>query len=110
MSPSTISDCGSWPIAMNAPAIGSSLVSPVSVLTSSARSSWPFSPARKALTVYGVRNSMFSVVCARSSMIFEARNSSRRFTIVTLDENFARKIASSIAESPPPTMIVVRSL
>ena len=53
---------------------------------------------------------MFSVFRARSSMIFEARNSSRRLTIVTLLENFARKIASSIAESPPPTMIVVFSL
>ena len=47
---------------------------------------------------------------ARSSMIFEARNSSRRCTIVTLEANFARKIASSMAESPPPTMIVSRSL
>ena len=53
---------------------------------------------------------MFSVARARSSMIFEARNSSRRCTIVTLEENLARKIASSIAESPPPTMIVSRSL
>ena len=39
-------------------------------------------------------------------MIFEARNSSRRCTIVTLSANFERKIASSIAESPPPTIIV----
>ena len=53
---------------------------------------------------------MFSVERARSSMIFEARNSSRRLTITTFEENFARKIASSIAESPPPTMIVARSL
>ena len=54
---------------------------------------------------------MFSVARARSSMIFEARNSSRRLTITSpCEENFARKIASSIAESPPPTMIVARSL
>ena len=53
---------------------------------------------------------MFSVSRARSSMICEARNSSRRCTIVTFEENLARKIASSIAESPPPTMIVSRSL
>ena len=39
-------------------------------------------------------------------MIFEARNSSRRWTIATLLANLARNIASSIAESPPPTMIV----
>ncbi len=53
---------------------------------------------------------MFSASRARSSMIFEARNSSRRWTIVTFDANLARKIASSMAESPPPTMIVSRSL
>ena len=39
-------------------------------------------------------------------MIFEARNSSRRLTITTFEANFDRNIASSIAESPPPTMIV----
>jgi hypothetical protein len=47
---------------------------------------------------------------ARSSMIFDARNSSRRCTTVTFSANLARKIASSIAESPPPTMIVCLSL
>ena len=53
---------------------------------------------------------MFSSARARSSMIFEARNSSRRWTTVTFEANFDRKIASSIAESPPPTMIVCASL
>ena len=42
---------------------------------------------------------------ARSCMIFEARNSSRRWTIVRLSANFEMKIESSIAESPPPTTI-----
>ena len=51
-------------------------------------------------------NSMFSAARARSSMIFEARNSSRRWTTTTFELNFARKIASSMALSPPPTMIV----
>ena len=50
-------------------------------------------------------NSMFGSARARSSMIREARNSSRRWTIATLRVNLARKIASSIAESPPPTTI-----
>jgi hypothetical protein len=36
-------------------------------------------------------------------MIFEARNSSRRCTTVTLFTNPARYSASSIAVSPPPT-------
>ena len=49
---------------------------------------------------------MLSVSRTRWTMIFEARSSSRRLTIVTFEENFARNDASSIAESPPPTMIV----
>ena len=53
---------------------------------------------------------MFSVSRARSNMIWEARNSSRRWTIFTFLANLARKMASSIAESPPPTMIVSLSL
>ena len=43
---------------------------------------------------------MFSCARARSSMIFEARHSGRRCTTATLEANFERKIASSIAESP----------
>ena len=53
---------------------------------------------------------MFSTSRARSSMIFEARNSSRRLTIVTFEANLARNMASSIAESPPPTITVSMSL
>ena len=48
-------------------------------------------------------NSIFGFARARSNMIGEARNSSRRCTTVTLSANFVRKVASSIAESPPPT-------
>jgi hypothetical protein len=47
---------------------------------------------------------MLGTARARSSMIREARNSSRRWTTVTFAENLARNIASSIAESPPPTI------
>ncbi len=36
-------------------------------------------------------------------MIFDARSWSRRWMTVTDRANFVRKIASSIAESPPPT-------
>ena len=49
---------------------------------------------------------MLGTARARSSMILEARNSSRRWTIATLEANLARNMASSIAESPPPTMSV----
>ncbi|GBC86197.1 hypothetical protein HRbin12_00183 [bacterium HR12] len=46
---------------------------------------------------------------ARSCMIREARNASRRCTIVTRLANRVRKIASSIAVSPPPTTMSSRS-
>jgi hypothetical protein len=36
-------------------------------------------------------------------MIFEARSASRRCTTFTFDANLVRKVASSIAVSPPPT-------
>ena len=49
---------------------------------------------------------MFSTARARSSMMLEARNSSRRCTMTTFDANLARNIASSMAESPPPTITV----
>src|ERR1700739_2188470 len=47
-------------------------------------------------------NLILSLLRARFSMIFDARNSSRRCTSVTLLANRVRKRASSIAESPPP--------
>ena len=56
-----------------------------------------------SVTVALVTKSMFSFALARSVMIGEARNSSRRCTRVTFVANLARKVASSIAESPPPT-------
>ena len=43
---------------------------------------------------------------ARSAMIRDARNSSRRWTMVTREAMRARKSASSIAESPPPTTTI----
>ena len=52
---------------------------------------------------------MFSVSRARSAMIADARNSSRLWTMVTLPANLARKVASSIAVSPPPTTRVLWS-
>ena len=50
----------------------------------------------------GVLKLMLGLLAARSSMIFEARNSSRRWTIVRSEANLEMKIESSIAESPPP--------
>ena len=48
---------------------------------------------------------MLSCSLARSNMIFEARNSSRRLTTVSSLANLEMKIESSIAESPPPITI-----
>ena len=49
---------------------------------------------------------MLSVASARLSMTFDARNSPRRWMIFTSLANLARKVASSMAVSPPPTTIV----
>ena len=46
---------------------------------------------------------IFSLSWARCCMIFDARSSGRRWTTVTVLANRVRKVASSIAESPPPT-------
>ena len=53
--------------------------------------------------------SILGFASARSTMMGEARNSSRRCTIVTLLANFVRNVASSIAVSPPPTTTSSRS-
>ena len=52
---------------------------------------------------------MFSISRARCCMICEARNSSRRWISSTVEPNFDRKIASSNAESPPPTTAIFLS-
>src|ERR1041384_3012247 len=49
-------------------------------------------------------NAILSFASARSCMIFDARNASRRWMTVTFAANLVRKIASSLAESPPATL------
>ena len=66
------------------------------------------SPAISSTTVSQI-TSIFGLASARSTMMGEARNSSRRCTIVTLLANFVRNVASSIAVSPPPTTTSSRS-
>ena len=53
------------------------------------------------------RNSIFGLAKARSCMVFEARSVSLRWMTMTLSANFVRKVASSMAESPPPTTAIV---
>ena len=48
-------------------------------------------------------NLIFGLASARSCMIFDARSASRRWTTVTDRANRVRNVASSMAESPPPT-------
>jgi len=94
-------------MAMNAPATSMSRSDPSSVLRSLAVVNDPEpSPEASSSTTYGVTSSMLSLARARSSMICEARNWSRRWTTFTSEANLLRKIASSMAESPPPTISV----
>ena len=51
-------------------------------------------------------NEIFGFANALSCMIFDARSVSRRCTTVTLEANRVRKMASSSAESPPPTTAI----
>ena len=50
--------------------------------------------------------SIFGFENALSCMIFDPRSVSRRWMIVTFDANFVRNVASSSAESPPPTTAI----
>ena len=68
----------------------------------------PFAVSLIVSTTLFQANSIFGFASALSCMIFDARNASRRCTSVTFDANFVRKIASSSAESPPPTTAIGR--
>ena len=99
-----------WPIATKAPPASISSVSPVSAWRSRTRSSLPSSPATNSSGTNGVLRLMLGRSTARSNMIFEARNSSRRWTIVSSLAYLEMKIESSIAESPPPITTTFWSL
>ena len=80
--PTTSSDRGVWPIATNAPPTSSSSVSPVSACLRRILAELAVVAGDELLRDYGVLIVMLSRSRARSSMIFEARNWSRRCTIV----------------------------
>ena len=76
-----------------------------SVPSSTLRSRTPVtvcSPSTSA-TVEFHSNPILGLAKARSCMTLEARSRSRRWTTVTLVANLVRNVASSRAESPPPT-------
>ena len=54
-------------------------------------------------------NSIFSFANARSCMILDARRESFAVDHVHLRRELVRNVASSIAESPPPTTAIMRS-
>ena len=66
----------------------------------------PFAVSTISSTSEFHSNEIFGLANALSCMIFDARSVSRRWTTVTCDANRVRKIASSIAESPPPTTAI----
>ena len=94
---------GVWPIAMKIPPQATSFVSPVFRLRTIAPvTPWPGPPRTFSITLSSI-HAIFAFVLARCCMTLLARSSSRRWTIVTFVANFVRKVASSIAVSPPPT-------
>src|SRR5690606_7471211 len=102
--PRTSSERGSWPIATNTPVTAMWDSSPVTVFRN--RTPVTFGSPSIAVTWVLVTKVIFSLARARSSMMREARNSSRRWIRVTLRANLVKKRASSIAESPPPTTMM----
>ena len=79
-------------------------------MTVSRSTTWStaFSPTTSSTTEFHT-TSIFGLASARSCMIFEPRNSSRRWMSETFEANLVRKMASSSAESPPPTTAMGRS-
>ena len=95
---------GRWPMATNRPVTGRAVTESVLTLRSDAPSSLSL-PTRPSTTV-SQTTSIFGLLNARSCMIFDARKASRRWIIVTLLANLVRNVASSMAESPPPTTAI----
>src|SRR6185312_9281236 len=61
------------------------------------------SPPTMSSTSVFQTNSTLGLSKARSCIAFDARSSSLRWMMYTRSANRVRKVASSIAESPPPT-------
>ena len=89
------------------PLTARSVSASVSVSRRRTASSLP-SPSTSSTTVFQ-RTSIFGFANTRSCMIFDARSSLRRWMSVTFVAKRVRKLASSSAESPPPTTAIGRS-
>src|SRR6202521_733825 len=93
-------------MATKTPATGKFVISFVCVLRSVTFSTPPFATSEISSTTTGVTSRILSLARARSTMIFDARNSGRRCNTFTRLANLERKFASSIAVSPPPTTAI----
>ena len=94
---------GLCPIATNTALHAISDFSPVFALRTTTPRHRPFSSGRISSTTLSHTGSIFGLESARSAMIFDARNSPRRWIIFTDEQKRVRNTASSHAESPPPT-------
>eukprot|EP00600_Ochromonadales_sp_CCMP1393_P009456 CAMPEP_0174972278 /NCGR_PEP_ID=MMETSP0004_2-20121128/10532_1 /TAXON_ID=420556 /ORGANISM="Ochromonas sp., Strain CCMP1393" /LENGTH=133 /DNA_ID=CAMNT_0016222467 /DNA_START=264 /DNA_END=662 /DNA_ORIENTATION=+ len=93
---------GLCPMAMKAPLQANWCLVPDTVSIYCSPDKTPFEPSHRSIRALQ-RNSILGFFCALSSIILDARKESLRCTIVTFLANRVRKLASSIAESPPPT-------
>ena len=95
---------GSCPMATNTPPARTDSSAPVSVLRTTTSETLP-SP-RMSATSHDRCIVMRGLAMARSCIMRLARSLSRRCTTWTAGENFVRNVASSMAESPPPTTTI----
>ena len=93
---------GSWPIATKTPLNGTSASFFDSTFCTRRPVTFPALTSSTSVTTEFQRKSILGLFLALSCMIFDARSSFRRWTIVTFDANRVRNVASSTAVSPPP--------
>ena len=91
-------------MATKTPPTSSFDASPVTVSRSASPST--LSPPMMSSTTLFQTKLILGLAKARSCMIFDARSSSRRWMTLTLVAKRVRKVASSMAESPPPTTAI----
>ncbi len=96
---------GWCPMPMNRPSVSAELSALVLRWRSFTPTTCPTSTPSTSATSMFQRNETLGCAMARSCMIFDARSSSLRCTMVTCDANLVRNSASSMAVSPPPTTI-----
>ena len=90
-------------MAMKTPSTASSRLAPVSLFRTTAPVTTPSSTSFTSTSSVFHSKAILGLANALSCMIFDARSRSRRWSTVTCEANLVRKIASSMAESPPPT-------